>query len=261
MTYAETFSIGAFWQGRPETPARIANRIRLFIAYSKVALPPDTQWYYWLEDCLFDIEQEPQKLEPCVKERICRDDDDEPIPELGHNINLTSFRGNPADRNLSAVIKLTVGSQTQNSFSLSTDSQYADKTDPRLVTYSAMRTTMLAVAASFEPEWCEARPSRLADYYDYRVYNRPPMGLAWMFWFNPTLAPLIKPPRYSYPIVEPYQDGSLFLATSTETFDCNRLTHIEQARAIHREIDPLNYTLPFDGRCGRSDRVPPFPKV
>ena len=263
MTFAETFTIHALWPRRSETPAGIARRIKLYIAYSKMVLPDDTRWHGWLRpNICFNIENEPDKLESYIAESISHDDDGAIDPEGGYYPNLISVRGTASDENISACINLHIGSGSgPNSFQLRTDSQFADKTDPRLVTYEAMRTTMLAAAFSFQPDWCEVGPTRLADYYDREGYVRPAMGLAWMIWFSPAVARLVTPPRYSYPIVEHFEDGSLFLATSKDTFDCGNATHLEQARAIHRQIDPLNYTLPFEGLSGRGDRVPPFPKL
>ena len=188
-------------------------------------------------------------------------DDGTPCPDSGFIATIPTLRGDPADRIISACANLTAGSSRQNSFELFTDNDLCGSTDPRLVSYDAMKIHLLAAARSFEPVWCQAGPIELMNYFDFRVYNRPPMGLAWMIWFNPALAALITPPRYSNTIVERFEDGSLFLATSKETFDVRNTRHLEEARQIHRQIDPLNYTVPFEGLSGRSDRVPPFPKL
>ena len=125
-----------------------------------------------------------------------------------------------------------------------------------------MRANVLAIATAFAPDWCEAGPTDLFRFLDLEPYVRPPITLAWMVWLSPAYAQRVEPPDpSSQNIVEPLSDGSLFMATDTETFDLNQYRHLEKARAIHRQIDPLNYTVPFNGRCGRSDRVPPFPKV
>ena len=156
-------------------------------------------------------------------------------------------------------IDWSIGRPGQNYFELFTDNR--GTTDPRFVTYDVTKANVLAAARAFEPDWCQAGPSDLIWYLDLEPYVRPPMGLAWMIWFSPALAALVEPPVYSNTIVERFTDGSLFMATSTETFDCRNRLHLDQARTIHRQIDPLNYTVPFNGRCGRSDRVPPFPKL
>ena len=88
------------------------------------------------------------------------------------------------------------------------------------------------------------------------------MGLGWMTWIEGSLAKQIEVLRRNWNLeLEAYSDGSLFMAAGKETFSIENPTHLRQARAIHRQIDHLNYTSPFEGMSGRSDRVPPFPKV
>ena len=44
-----------------------------------------------------------------------------------------------------------------------------------------------------------------------------------------------------------------------ETFVTGNPDHVAAARAIFAVVDPLNFTVPFNGVSGRSDRAPPFP--
>ena len=262
MTSIETFDVRALWQDRVESATQLASRFRAYLALSKGVLPSDTRWFGWVPpDALFDIENEPEKLTPLIANGLAQHDDGSSWPELGYSCVIPTLRGNPDDRVVSATVRLSAGSIGQNEFKFFSDHDLHASTDPRLVNYEAMRTNLLAIARAFEPEWCEASPLKLGDYFDIGVYNRPPMGLAWMIWFSPPLAALVEPPVYTNTIIERFTDGSLFMATSEEVFDCANTTHLEQARAIHRQIDPLNYTVPFCGTSGRSDRVPPFPQL
>ena len=153
-----------------------------------------------------------------------------------------------------------IGGPYQNHIDVYTDRE--GSTDPRFVTYDVMRTNVLAIATAFAPEWCEAGPSELFRYLDLEPYVRPPITLAWMVWLGPAYARLVEPPPRSAQIITEWlSDGGLFMATGTNTFDINSSPDLAKARSIHRQIDPLNYTVPFNGKCGRSDRVPPFPKV
>lgn len=121
-----------------------------------------------------------------------------------------------------------------------------------------MRANLMAMAFAFQPEWCTVAPYRLDAYLDSAVYNRPFIGLAWMTWLEASLAKQIEPPpRYWNAILEQYSDGSLFVATGKDTFSCDVEVHLHCARAIHRQIDHLNFSVPFRGKCGRNPNLAP----
>ena len=260
MVAMETFRIRSLWQERQETSAALAARFRRYLSLSRGVLPDDMRWYGALEDFTWcNVQDDQSLLDRCIEAGIARDEGI-PSPREGFNVYFKTQPDNPDETITNAHIALNAGKTSQNNFRFLTDTGHGDRTDPRLVSYEQMRTNMLAIAHSFQPDWCEVGPCRLDKYFDTEVYNRPPMGLAWMIYFSPAVAALVEPPYYATTIVERYDDGSLVLATSTETFDCDNYKHLDAARAIHRQIDMLNYTVPFNGRSGRSDRVPPFPK-
>ena len=117
---------------------------------------------------------------------------------------------------------------------------------------------LFAIARAFAPDWCQAGPDTLVDILDRTPYKRPPMSLAWMIWLSAPLAALVTPPPPPI-IVEHYADGSLFMAATRETFVTANPDHLAAARAIFAVVDPLNFTVTFNGVCGRSDRAPPLP--
>ena len=117
---------------------------------------------------------------------------------------------------------------------------------------------LIAIARAFEPDWCQAGPDSLVDIFDMTPYKRPPMSLAWMIRLGAPLAALVTPPPPPI-IVERYADGSLFMAGTRDTFVTANPDHLAAARAIFAAIDPLNFTVPFNGVSSRSDRAPPPP--
>lgn len=259
------------WQGRAETAASLAARLRAFFTLGQS--PPGRSWHcivppdyevaedddsYVTEYC--DLEANPAALDRHAESTVKRSVDRGNMPGSGYHTYLSAMRPDQIPRDDDPLIHYWMGDSTYNYISMDTDLRGV--TDPLFVTYDVMRINVLAAAAAFSPEWCHVGPSRLSDYLDDEVYNRPCIPLAWMLWLCPAYAALVTPPSSSRQvIVEPMTDGSLFMATGRKTFDLNDPTDISRARAIHRQVDHINYTVPFNGLSGRSDRVPPFPKL
>ncbi len=266
MNGGDYFAIDAHWQRRCETPERLASRFRRYLELARPAIPADLGWY------LFEGKSDSDSLArtsgQALREAIARganvDDDGITHHYLGYKLSAYLGRSNPhSNTEKGSLIDMAAGaSGFQNHFIFYTDLTLTDQTDPRLITFDVMKAHMMAIVWAFQPEWCHAGPGRLHDYLDRDVYVRPPMGLGWMTWIEGSLAKQIEVPRRNWNLeLEAYSDGSLFMATGKETFSIENPTHLRQARAIHRQIDHLNYTSPFEGMSGRSDRVPPFPKV
>lgn len=259
------------WQGRAETAASLAARLRAFFTLGQS--PPGRSWHcivppdyevaedddsYVTEYC--DLEANPGALDAHVMAAQKASLKNGQISEMPCNSYFSAMCPDQIPRDDDPLMNYWMGDSTYNYVGMDTDLRGV--TDPRFVTYDVMRTNVLAAAAAFSPEWCGVAPSRLSDYLDDEVYNRPCIRLAWMLWLCPAYAALVTPPSSgSKLIVEPMTDGSLFMATGRKTFDLNDPTDIARARAIHRQVDHINYTVPFNGLSGRSDRVPPFPKL
>jgi hypothetical protein len=253
--------IFAKWPGRKEPATSIAARLHAFLTLSKP--PPDRAWHGSIPpDGFRDLQANPSQISRYVNE--CQADAERgewaSLPGHGCGGTLGAMSDDHVPRADDPVLFWQVGTPWTNHVQLDTDWQ--GKTDPRFVTYDVMRTNVLAIGTAFAADWCQTGPIDLHRYLDEEPYVRPPITLAWMVWLSPAYARVVTPPpRYEGTITEHLSDGSLFMATSTRTFDVSNLEDLRMARAIHRQIDPLNYTLPFNGQCGRSDRVPPFPKV
>ena len=247
------------WPGRPESAASFAERLRAFLALSQA--PAARSWHCVVPpDGYCDLQADPGLIKRHIEVKMREAEERGHLPGTGFLDHLSAMCEDDVPRADDPYISLRAGDPHKNYFQIYTDNQ--GTTDPRFVTYDVMRTNVLSVAAAFEPDWCQAGPLSLIPYLDCEPYVRPPITLAWMVWLSPAYAKVATPPpRYRGTITEWLTDGSLFMATSTNTFDVSKIDDLRMARSIHRQIDPLNYTLPFNGKCGRSDRVPPFPKV
>ncbi len=259
MQQASCFKLFALWPERQEEVGSIAARLRAFLTLSQA--PPGRSWHCLVApDGYCDLQANPGYIERHVELQMQEAEERGSVPGAGFLDYLSAMCRDDKPRADDPYISWRAGDPYQNHFRMLTDNQ--GTTDPRFVTYDVMRTNVLAGATAFQPDWCQAGPVDLSRYLDREPYVRPPIGLAWMVWLSPAYAKLMKPPpRYRGTITEHLSDGSLFMAATRETFDVAKLEHLELARSIHRQIDPLNYTVPFNGKCGRSDRVPPFPNV
>ncbi len=54
-----------------------------------------------------------------------------------------------------------------------------------------------------------------------------------------------------------HADGGLFMAATCDTFVTANPDHLAAARAFFATLDPLDFTVPFNGASGRSDRARP----
>ena len=257
------FYIGAYWQRRHETPREQAARIKQYVMLARAAIPSDLDWYTRGEKlaALCQTDDGFTVLENNIARCISKDEGIED-PAYGYNYTFYLATKDPAPSFAGcALFKMNAGASIfQNCCVFSTQGATVNETDPRLVTYDVMRAHMMAIVWAFRPSWCTAAPSRLHDYLDRDVYVRPPIALGWMTWLESGLVKQMQPPpSYWKTIVEGYSDGSVFMANGKEIFDVENAQHLRQARAIHHQIDPLNYIIPFEGMCGRSPRVPPFP--
>ena len=260
MQTTPQFAIRAMWQGRQESAPAIAERLRAFLTLSQA--PPDRSWHYILPNHCCDLQANPGQIDQYVDQQIMEEREGEwaSLPGNGCRGVLSALCDDRVPRADDPHFEWRIGGLRQNHVDLYTDNE--GSTDPRFVAYDVMRTNVLAVATAFSPDWCKAGPTELFRFLDLEPYVRPPITLAWMVWLSPAYARLVEPPHISWQtIVEPFNDGGLFMATGTNTFDVNHSLDLAKARSIHRQIDPLNYTVPFNGKWGRSDRVPPFPKV
>ena len=252
-----TYRVRAMWQARVETPAAIASRFKTFLTLSQPALPPDRRWYGQAKTGApvdIDLARDPDRIAGIVAERYDRDPEGLPWPGSGcSTLVFAPLDGKPFGRD-DPYLDCWVGGASQNSCAFKTD--HFTNPDPRLLTYEGNRTMLFAIARAFEPDWCEAGPDSLVDIFDMTSYKRPPMSLAWMIWLSPPLAALVTPPPPPI-IAERHPDGGLFMAATRETFVSANPDHLAAARAIFAAVDPLNFTVPFNGVSGRSDRASP----
>ncbi len=267
MPLSDAISIYGLWQRRPENPTEIVGRVRQYFALMRPCLPPDLRWWAYKDEhgtLSFDAETDTARLMTILAESADPNDDGPPSPHMGYRVTLYLASEDPSTKPArGAQLRLHAGaSGFQNSVVFDTDVHFDHRADPRLTTYDALKANLMAAAWAFRPEWCKAAPGRLADFLDAEVYNRPFISLAWMIWLEASLATQIElPPRTCNLIVEPYSDGSLFMATGEEAFSCDNDGDLRGARSIHRQLDHLNFTVPFEGQCGRNPRVPPLPKL
>lgn len=252
--------LSAVWQGRKESSDSMVSRMRTFLHYSRT---PGRAWCgHTGSDTFVDLKSDPAQVPLFIEASLADSQQGEYalVPGVGCWTELFARERSDKASAHGPTMCVSWGFDRHNHVQI--DSYGGKAPDPDFVSYDLVRVNLLAMAAAFEPEWCEAHPGELVNYTDYEVYNRPAIGLCWMVWLCPAYAELIEPPPdYTHIIKERYADGSGFMATGRDVFDCDNPFHLNQARIIHRQIDPLNYTVPFDGQSGRSNRVLSFPKV
>ena len=253
----ETYNVHSMWQARPETSSAIASRFKTFLASSQPALPSDRRWYAQEEpgaDVSINLTRDPHGIDRLLAKVHDRDADGHLRADYGCSTLVFAPLDGKAFGREAPYLDCWVGSASQNSCDFRTD--HITTPDPRLLTYESNKTMLLAIVRAFEPDWCEAGLCSLTTIFDRTPYKRPPMSLAWMIWLGPPLAALVTPPPPPL-IVERHADGSLFMAAARETFVTANPDHLAAARAIFATVDPLNFTVPFNGVCGRSDRAAP----
>ena len=252
--------LSALWQARKESEASKEARLRAFLRYSRT---PGRRWYGDIGgDEIADLTSGTDRVPRFLAEWLRESQTGEYAfaPGMGSMAQLFAFeRSDEVDVDAPSML-VNWGTDGRNYADINSNND--GPVDPRFITYDVLRANVLAMAAAFEPEWCKASPVKLSLYHDYKVYNRPAIGLCWMVWLCPGYARLVDiPSNYTHVTKERYADGSLFLSTGTDAFDCDNAIHVDCARDIQRQIDPLNYTVSLNGLWGRNDRVPPFPKV
>ena len=259
---ADDYSISGIWQTRGETAAEVVARVRRYFALVRPSLPPDLRWWMATDEThtsTFDPERDQAQLGDAIVLNKDRKDQ-KPAPYMGFPTYIFLASEDPCGKPARmAQLRLYAGaSGFQGYYNFETDFYSAGKADPRLITYDALRANMMALIWAFQPEYSHVGPYRLNDYLDSEVYNRPYISLAWMIWLENSLAKQVDPPpRFWNTIVEPYSDGSLFMATGKEPFSCDIELHLRCARAIHRQIDFLNFVVPFEDKCGRNPSLRP----
>ena len=175
--------LSAMWQGRSETDASRETRLRTFLRYSRT---PGRRWYGntgggSTVDLTSDPDQVPRFLAEAMKES--QQGEYAYAPGMGSMAELFAFeRNDELDVDAPSML-VDWGTDGHNHAEIVSNSD--GPVDPRFITYDIVRSNILAMAAAFEPESCEAHSIKLVFYHDYRVYNRPAIGLCWMVWLCP----------------------------------------------------------------------------
>ena len=275
MVKTPRITMSAKWQGRAEPLDAMAARLRAFLTLSRS--PPGRSWH-----CIIP----PRPETPEEADRFTRYCDLGANPayvddHVGHALAASIASGGNGTDSSEDLFAMRPGEMLSrdnphaswhtahsgvNFFNMHSaclrrpDEERGGETDPRFVSYDTMRHNVLSAAAAFSPEWCDVDHYELSRYLDEEVYNRFSIPLCWMLWLSPAYAKLVKlPPIRHHLIVEPMTDGSLFMATGEHICDPANDEDLRKARALHRQIDHLNYVVPFNDNKGRSNRVPPLP--
>jgi Immunity protein 52 len=243
MTRGLSYSIGARWGLRGETPEELAERVRVLIPRLQKIDPILAHWY----DAVSIRRMVPLDLAPAALARnfaksAVRDGN----PSLNYGFNLYAYNngsGKWGPRGFS--LKIYAGSDKGVNFaSLSTD--FGFKPDPDVITYEIVKAAALALSETFEAAYCDAFPEDLIYLWPVRGRDIEALRPAWINYVSPRFAPLVTPP--STAIVEYQPNGGLFMAAADETFITSNPGHLAVARDIFAAVAPLNADPWPDGR-------------
>ena len=244
----KNFSISAPWRSRPETPDQLAHRLKSLLARLRPVTPHFRRWFYSLAaDKIPELTDAENWLISGIAADVCTDDLGAPAPALGFLPLLLNTPQVDVDRNDHLWLHMTAGSTFINDVAIRQPQGLA--WHPDLVTFPVVKQTMLEISESFEPLWSDAGPLCLWKDMPRQHYKQGPVMMpCWMIHLPQPLARRVTPlPGL---VSERYDDGSLFLAATDETFDPDNAEHIAAADRLFALIDPLQEKLPREQwRC------------
>ncbi len=115
-----------------------------------------------------------------------------------------------------------------------------ESSDPELISYSTLKSIMMALVPVWEASYAQASSSLLKEQFesDGRFYMFNP---SWMTYLSPALAGKIDPPKNV--VVEDMSDRGLLLIAAEEPFDTNNPEHMAGARSLQAALAPLNRAM------------------
>lgn len=238
----EEFDISSCWRTRVESAEQVSRRLRLLIEQLRPIAEPFRRWYQVIrEDNIPELHDDDKWLVGAVAARINTDDLGAPIPDGGYFLSTMN------------ALPLDIPAPDQVSLDIHAGGRFINYADmrplrnqemtPVLLSYRVFRQIMLAISRAFEPLWCSAGVFSLwKDMVPSRYKEGPIIAPCWMIHLSPTLAQRIAPPPDV--ISERFEDGSLFLAVTDETFDPDNPRHVAAAHRLFAVLDTLQEKLP-----------------
>lgn len=244
MENTDFWLLKARWPSRFETPAMLANRTIKMVQELQNAGPLLRPWFFWeSRDSCLDIREHPECLPAFIEDWVAREEDDTVDPSGGYSIWINNT--DDEFRNPSALTLQASAGKPRHKNSLDIYTQCGIAPAPQLLQYKNFKDLTLAVAAAFEPDFIDVRPTALPSSldFDHKTYARvPPISAGWMVYLSPDLAAQAVVPASL--IQEPCPDGGLFLAVTDQTFDVDNAGHRQATSILEKVLDPINGVTP-----------------
>jgi hypothetical protein len=236
------YKIFAFWGSRPETPEALAARFTRLIDQLTPLHPAFGDWTWVSRNGPASFESWRPNLTQAVAENVARSDWGNPQPNEGYTTSVVNNIGEATPHSIGVMV--LGGSQYErrcaNSAEISTG--WRVEPEPSIVTYAVFKPALLALAETYDVDWCAACPQDLIDLWPRdKTFCMP-----WMCYIKPAWAPLITPPKTA--IVEHRPNGALFMSATDETFVTANPAHLAVARDIEAALAPLNALPENDGK-------------
>jgi hypothetical protein len=238
------YGIMAYWGPRLESPDELAGRLLRTLELMRKSNLLFREWFLVHEDNGVPVNGlDRRDLAELIAQHVCRGDDEEPQPERGYFFTLLNM-GERSPR--SACLSLRSGNTISENYLINTvafsTSEFVPQ-DATLFTPELFRQVLLTLVSCWNPTWCATGSSELLRLSpSIQQTGTPKIGLAWMTYLGPFLAPLVTPPRSA--LVERTAEGGLLMIATEERFSVANPRHMKVAREIDAALAPVN-ALPW----------------
>jgi len=235
---SKDYYIRASWQGRAETPEKLAARFLRMIDSLKVIDPVFSLWTCGRKRSV-EFEKVRDRYADEIAAGLSRSDWGEPTPVYGYWFAVRT-RDTPDDRTF--VVRCNAGGTVKESFpnavTFETSSLANLEPDCTVVSHRIFRSAMLAIVDAWDPVRVGAYSRKLIQLNE----SASRFPAAWIQYLCPWLAQKITPP--STVLVEHLPNGGLLMSATTETFDIDNPAHLKAAQDMAAAMAPLN-ALPW----------------
>jgi hypothetical protein len=229
------YKIYAFWGPRPESTEVLAARFIRLINQLTPLHPVFSNWIWVsLDGIPTSFESRRNNLVQAIADNVARDDWGKEVPREGYYAGVvnTDDKTTPRSVSVGASAARQHGGYNANYADIQTG--WRIEPDPSIVTYAVFKSALLALAETYDVDWCSAYPNDIMDLWPRGQLYRMP----WMCYIKPAWGPLVTPPNTA--IVEYRPNGALFMAATDETFITSNPAHLSVARDIEAALAPLN---------------------
>jgi len=250
------YGIITFWGPRGEGTDQLAGRLVRALGLLGNIHPVLSDWYFLRQksgERLQDIEVEEipiggldrGRVAGLIAEQIHRTDGDA-VPQNGYFF-VVANKPERGPRMVSLMFRCAAtffADFPSNSVRLSTDDSALQDAD--IFSPETFRRAVLAIAAAWEPSWCEVGSNETRDLSpSIQETGTPKVRLAWMTYLTPRFARLVTPPKSA--IVDRTPEGGLLMIATADRFNVANPQHMKVAREIEAALAPVN-ALPWSER-------------